>query len=332
MDDEDELPSEDLGERLANLGRATVALLPKFANIRKVRDRLLGDVSDAALDGLVSRLRLYQTRNQTEAIRIAIDRTGLPPAHVQDAFRRQESLDKIAASALLQVAHDTAASENSGPDGASTSDEWFDVFRREAADRSAGDMREAFGRILAGEIRQPGTFSVHSLRVLGTISTNTATKFRRAASVSICSTIQPDARVPATGGQLGQNCLLDVGLSYDVLMQLTESGLLLPDLTSRMPYGPIKLPELRIANQPSTVSLPFRHQGKQWILRPSTDEMKVGELRVDGAAFTTAGRELLTVVDMEDMPEFTERLKAHFAKSKHEMVEVPQGVGPFKVN
>ena len=57
-----------------------------------------------------------------------------------------------------------------------------------------------------------------------------------------------------------------------------------------------------------------------------SDDLKVKSVRVEGAAFTTAGRELLRVVDIEPMPEFTERLKAHFAKSSYEMVEVEENV------
>ena len=52
-------------------------------------------------------------------------------------------------------------------------------------------------------------------------------------------------------------------------------------------------------------------------------------VRVSGAAFTAAGRELLKVVDIEPMPAFTERLKAHFAKSKYQMIEVGDAVSVY---
>ena len=52
----DEAPSEDnWGENLANLGTAIAPFVPKFRNLRKVRDRLLGDVTEAAFDALVAR-------------------------------------------------------------------------------------------------------------------------------------------------------------------------------------------------------------------------------------------------------------------------------------
>ena len=330
MDEEgEELPSEDFDKRIANLANAVVALIPRFRNVRKICSRLLGDVPEAALDALVSRLRLYSTRNQAEAIRIAVEQSGLPPSHVLDAFSKQESLDKVIASALLHVAIDTDDTSSSNENSGSTGDDWFDVFRREAADRSAGEMREAFSRILAGEILQPGTFSVQSLRILGALSISTAASFRRAASVCIHSTIQQDARIPAVGGELGQNCLKDMALSYDTLMELTENGLLRPEFNCYMPYGPISVPASQSANQAMSIQLPFTHQGRHWILQPLKDELKGKQLRVEGAALSSAGRELLSIVELEDIPQFTERLKAHFAKSRYKMVEVSKSDAPI---
>ena len=100
---------------------------------------------------------------------------------------------------------------------------------------------------------------MQTLRVLGTISTATAEKFSRAASV--CMSREPDdARIPAVGGTLGENCLKGVGLTFDVLTLLTENGLLHPDYSCQMPYGPIQVanPGVRI---PPNMQIPFRHQG-----------------------------------------------------------------------
>ena len=186
-------------------------------------------------------------------------------------------------------------------------------------------MRAAFIRVLEGEIRKPGTFSVHALRILGTISTGTAESFRRAASIAISK--DNDARVPAVDGQLGNNCLLDIGLSYDVLTELTENGLVRPDYRSGMPYGPIH--EANAGQMlPANLQLPFHYQGRWWALVGTTAKTETKALRVEGAAFTVAGRELLSVVDLEPLPEFTERLKAHFVTNKYEMREAPRGV-PF---
>ena len=329
---DDTPPETNWAENLTNLGKAIGPFLPKFRNLRKVRDRLLGDVTDAAFDALVSRLRLYRTRSQAEAIRTIVERSGLPPSVAHEMVSRQAAIDTLVADALGRIAQD--GTPNTGPTaepktfGDTSDDEWFDVYRREAADRSAGEMREAFVRVLEGEIRQPGTFSVQTLRVLGTISTAAAERFRRAASVCM-SRGSTDARIPAMGGRLGTNCLADVGLSFDELTLLTENGLLHPDYSCWLPYGPIHEANPGVPIPPHT-QLPFRHQGRSWVLVGASDALGVKPVRVVGAAFSTAGRELLKVVDLELVPEFTARLKAHFAKSNYEMVEVAEDVTVYQ--
>ena len=326
MDDETPAADDALETKLANLGKAVTAFFPHFSNLRKVRDRLLGDVSDAAFDALVSRLRLYETRNRAEAIRTAIDRTGLPPSAVHEMFNKQESVDTLVASALEHIAENTNRPEEPRDTDVTSDDEWFDVFRREASDRSAGEMREAFVRVLAGEVQQPGSFSVQTLRVLGAISTTTAARFRRAASVSISQELLEDARIPAVGGSLGNNSLSDIGLSFDVLTELTENGLMHPDYACWKQYGPLHEFNPGKYFLPNA-QFPFQHQGKRWVLIGNTDGLKRKALRVSGAAFAHAGRELLSVVDIEPMPKFTERLKAHFAKSGYQMIQVAVSSG-----
>ncbi|MCY4015496.1 MAG: DUF2806 domain-containing protein [Gammaproteobacteria bacterium] len=320
--DDDNPPEDGLGEKFADLGRAIAPFVPKFPNLRKVQQRLLGDVPDAAFGALVARLRLSQARSQSEAITTLVERTGLPPAVAYEMVTKQERLDGLVGPALARIAHDPDPSTESTQTDAVTDDDWFEVYRREAADRGEGEMRAAFIRVLEGEIRKPGTFSVHALRILGTISTRTAERFRRAASVAISK--DNDTRVPAVNGGLGNNCLRDIGLSYDVLTELTENGLVRPDYGSRMPYGPIH-EATSVQELPPNLQLPFQHQSRWWALVGTTEETKVKALRVQGAAFTVAGRELLSVVDLEPLPEFTERLKAHFVKSKYEMREAPAG-------
>ena len=322
--DDDTPPAGNTAVKLVNLGKAIAAFWPHFPNLRKVRDRLLGDVSDAAFDAMVSRLRLYEAQNQAEVVQTAIERTGLPPSIVHEMMDRQENIDTLIASAIRRIAQDPERPTETEASDVTSDDDWFDVYRREAADRSAGEMREAFVRVLAGEIQQPGTFSVQTLRVLGAMSTKTAENFRRAASICI-SKANSDARIPAVGGSLGKNCLGDVGLSFDVLTSLTENGLVHPDYSCRMPYGPLHENNLGVSLPPN-LQLPFLHQGHKWVLLGTTDSAKKKAVLVIGAAFTQAGRELLSVVELESMPHFTERLRDYFSNSNYNMRQVSDDV------
>ena len=208
----DDTPSDDnWRENLANLGKAIGPFLPRFRNLRKVRDRLLGDVSEAAFDALVSRLHLYQTLNQAEAIKTVVERSGLPPSIAHEMVSRQEAIDTLVADALGRIAHD--GKPNTGPtaeaetSGATSDDEWFDVYRREAADRSAGEMREAFVR--AARRRNSTTGDVFRADAARTRDDQHLQRQRSSAvpRPSACHTSPDDARIPAVGGKARRKLL-----------------------------------------------------------------------------------------------------------------------------
>ena len=127
------------------------------------------------------------------------------------------------------------------------------------------------------------------------------------------------------GGNLGKNCLSDVGLSFDVLTSLTENGLVHPDYSCENGYGPLHEANTGISLPPNA-QLPFSHQGNRWVLQGTTDHAAKKAIRVVGAAFTQAGRELLKVVQLEPIPHFTQRLKAYFANNDYKMLQVPEDV------
>ena len=55
--------------------------------------------------------------------------------------------------------------------------DWLNGFHRHAEDASSDRMRNIFGKVLAGEIRTPGTFSLTSIRLLAELSPSLAQEF-----------------------------------------------------------------------------------------------------------------------------------------------------------
>ncbi len=49
-------------------------------------------------------------------------------------------------------------------------DDWLNLFSRIAEDKTSEELRTLFGKILAGEIRRPGSFSLRTLQLIGTLS------------------------------------------------------------------------------------------------------------------------------------------------------------------
>ena len=75
--------------------------------------------------------------------------------------------------------------------------DWTARFFGYAQDISSEEVRSIWGRILAGEVRSPGTFSIRTLHVLSLLDARTASLFRRAVSVSI------RLEIPMQGGMRG---------------------------------------------------------------------------------------------------------------------------------
>ena len=292
-------------------------------------DRLTGGLSEAGLNALKSRLNRYRTENLITEAKCIAEATGQPLPVVFDGLARQRRIDDITAKTLSRIAEKTSeqnedTSGEFGNEGRSqlTTDRWLHTFYDEAGKVDENILKEAFTRILVGEIEAPGSFSVRTLRILGGMSQLTAERFRRAVSVSIQLTegnVVHDARICSMGGQLGQNCLKQDDLSYGVLIDLTENGLVHPDYNCYHPYGPISASKT-LKKSPHHYQFPFSHQCKSWELIPNENSNATKQLRVEGAKFTSCGIELLRIVDLESLPDFTNRLKKYFSGKGYQMV------------
>jgi hypothetical protein len=55
-------------------------------------------------------------------------------------------------------------------------DDWLNMFARIAAEKSSEELQSLFGKILAGEIREPGAINLRTLNVVSTITRNEANR------------------------------------------------------------------------------------------------------------------------------------------------------------
>ena len=189
--------------------------------------------------------------------------------------------------------------------------DWSARFFGEVQDVSSADMQVLWARILAGEVAQAGSTSIRTLGILKNLDRPTARLF--ATLCSVCVFVPPDevvdARVPSLDGNAAQNSLQEYGLSFDALNRLNEHGLVIPDYNSWRDY--------RVSMQ----GIPFKFQGRLWIL-VSDDRGRQGKtLRLSGVALTRAGRELARVVEVEPMGKFTRALMEYLSSQEVRMVE-----------
>lgn len=188
----------------------------------KAISRLLGavvEVPASYLDGRTQRIkdRTSARSKVTEAIAQKAAQLAVEDQDVLDrglnslldkAYRTQNNRDAIAEKVIEQLADDPAPSDSPGP-----SDDWLNMFEDYAARASSESLRDLFSRVLAGEVRKPGSFSLSTMQFISVLDAPIAALIERMSPhVWNGSTVLQDA--------------VDGVLTYAELLELEEVGYL----------------------------------------------------------------------------------------------------------
>lgn len=109
-----------------------------------------------------------------------IDKRVLARITYQEA-KRQSNVEQI-----TQIAADELSSETDKIEGEVDSD-WTTRFFRIAEDVSNEQMQSLWGKVLAGEVKKPGSYSLRTLELLKNITQSEAELFSRIAKLAIIS-------------------------------------------------------------------------------------------------------------------------------------------------
>lgn len=126
--------------------------------------------------------------------------------------RKSENKRAVAAAALDDL---RSNSQDDGPDaalGEPLSEDWLNLFEAHAANASSDHLRGLWGRVLAGEVRKPGAFSLSTLRFMSELDKKIAEAFEHAVSKRISDQFIVKRKYS--------------GRSFDDLIFLEEVGLL----------------------------------------------------------------------------------------------------------
>ena len=241
-------------------------------------------------------------------------------------IREQINLDRVSAAAIneLQQSESDGSTDQSTDSGEekTISDDFLNSFEEEARQKSTEDMQLLFGRILAGEIRKPGTYSIRTVKILGQLDQDAAILLKKLCSVCVVHGDPVakqifDARVPTLGGAPRRNALSKYGLGFRELNILNEYGLIISEYNSWHEYN------LWTGNGNHPLLAPLWHQGRYWALfaLPGWNKNQQ-QFRLTGVALSHAGRELFPIIDSDSMEGYTEELKKFFAQQHLEMREV----------
>lgn len=124
------------------------------------------------------------------------------------AYREQQNREEVAKKTIEYLEEEPAPASSEGP-----SDDWMDVFEDYAAKASSDSIRDMFARILAGEIRKPGEFSLAAMHLVSILDNRLAAAIEKVAPFVWDRTSIPN---DATEGIV----------QYDILSQLEDVGIL----------------------------------------------------------------------------------------------------------
>ena len=174
-----------------------------------------------------------QMQTDPEYARVAVRKFG------QRVIREQVNLDMISLGAASAVREAGDAMDQSGSEesGETLNDDWLNTFEAEARLKSTEEMQAFFSKLLAGEIRKPGSYSTRAIRILGSLDQDIANYFVRLCSLSI-SRGAGFKMVPSLHGNAGENALQEYGLNFSALNLLNEHGLVISDYNSWLEFIP----------------------------------------------------------------------------------------------
>lgn len=134
-----------------------------------------------------------------------------------DAIRKESNCERV----LMLAANEVQQSENVSDEP--LDEDWLTRFFDIVGDVSSEDMQLVWSKILAGEIEQPGKFSLRTLETIRNVSKSEAEMFQKVVPLVMKSGTGSETRYFIFSNA---DILEKYGVSYNILLQLRECGLL----------------------------------------------------------------------------------------------------------
>ncbi len=339
MNDEDKKITEfeDSVDNVTDTINDAISGIP--APIRKNAFKAFNQLCTAIIDIPVSYLEgiAAEKRAETNA-RVKIIDTGanqiasqmeITPEYAQAAVRKfgqkivreRVNLDAIAKVAAKELSNGDQANNNK--QDLDISQDWLNIFEKEACDKSSDEMRYLFGKILAGEIRKPSTYSIRTVKILSQLDTEAANVFRTLSSLTSTVLMMDidgvhiiDSRVIYLDVNDGSNSLREYGLSFDALNVMQEYGLIIAEFNSCMDYQQCAY------NDQNQLTYIFKFQGKQFALKRIGISKPIRKFIVQGVGLTKVGKELLGIIDIKPHQQYASKFFEFFTKNGFKCIDL----------
>ena len=166
-------------------------------------DRLLGNAVDWLSIGMET--RVSESRAKSEAniklieatTEIALKRLECNPefaaraleSHFNTVVLRLENKQAVVTEAVADLRDQPPTAEDEVSGGETLDETFLNRFERYAEDASTDELRAKWGKVLASEIRRPGTFSSKVMRIIDELDADTALIFQRVCQYRVRDTI-----------------------------------------------------------------------------------------------------------------------------------------------
>lgn len=196
----------------------------------------------------------------------------------------QQNVETIAENALMSL----PAKVSDQP----ISDDWRRKFFLEAENICDHDLQLLWGKLLAGEVTSPGSYSLRTLEVLKHLSMAEAEMFRQA-----CSLAFRDGWIMKPDGDPSKS-LESYGLKYEAFLSLRDAGLIHEgDTLIRDFRGPIPLTVVTYLNNGIYMQI---------------SGAALQQLQVPVLPFTRAGKELQNLLEENPCMPYLQSIAAYF--------------------
>lgn len=210
---------------------------------------------------------------------------------------RQRNIDNITLYGLLESCN------ISKPSNEEIDRDWLNQFINVSQDVSSDQMQEVWGKILAREISNPGSFSLRSLEVLRTISKKEAEIFRQMAQFAVS--------VGKSSYIFAQHTIFDAkGDGWSDYNDLREIGLFTPGIFGVTFHACPKCnPVFRYSN------LSFKVCASKYV-----------EFHLDAYPLSSVGKELSKLVEITPSEEYFDKVKEEVSGKKDVECKILQNV------
>ena len=232
-----------------------------------------------------------------------------------DELKKRQGRERV-----MEIAFGELGGEKETEDAVKDIDaDWVQFFKARIDELATDDARILYGKILAGEIKQPGSFSRKSINILAEMNAEVGQLFETLCNVSSTPNSQ-SIRVLSLGlGNAAMNSLSVFGLDFDNLNKLNEAGLIIAGYNSSTNMVSEAFGE------------EFEMGGRKFILDVTAEkkqELADPEKRMEqitrchGVGLTKSGIELRKIVSLKLNEQYLAKITEEFKKLGFDLKEV----------